>query len=284
MSIIVSTFYRFVTLSDYVSLRQHLHDLCMQHGIKGTILLAEEGINSTVSGTRAALDSLYAWFDGDARLAGMEVKEHTSEFYPFQRLKVRLKQEIVHLGVPGVDGTKAGTHLDAEAWDALIQQPDVVVIDTRNDYEVQLGTFQNAVNPRTMQFDTFPQWVAENLSPEKQPKVAMFCTGGIRCEKSTAYLKSLGFPEVYHLKGGILKYLEETANQNGLWQGSCFVFDDRIALDENLQPTGERLCRFCSSPAPRNIAIGLPPLAPGASESYVCPSCAAEKLDRYNLI
>ncbi len=246
-TIIIRAFYRFVALPDYEALRDPLKTLCVEHGLKGTILLASEGINSTISGTKEAMDRLFAWFDADPRLANLEYKEHEADFKPFQRMKVRLKKEIVRLAVDDVDPSDAGEYVDADGWDALLEDPEVKVIDTRNHYEYQLGTFENAIDPQTDEFRSLPEWVEENLDPEKDKKVAMFCTGGIRCEKSTALLKQRGFENVYHLKGGILQYLEDRKGQEHKWHGDCFVFDDRIAVNAHLEPTDAPLCKHCGT-------------------------------------
>lgn len=267
----VTTFYRFVPLPDYEQLKPQLDTLLAEHGMKGTILLAEEGINSTISGTREGIDALYAWLEADDRLTGMEYKEHESEFMPFLKAKVRLKKYIVNLGLD-VDMSAVGEYLGPDAWDNVISDPETVVIDTRNIYEVQLGTFKNAVNPNITDFKELPAWVEKNLNPDTHKKVAMFCTGGIRCEKSTALMKQMGYENVYHLKGGILKYLEETQGKEHLWEGSCFVFDDRIALDDNLEPAGDAICRFCATPATYHFEP-----FPGAREGYTCPECSRER-------
>lgn len=247
----IAAFYRFVQLPDYKELQPKLLAFCNAHGMKGTILLAEEGINSTISATPENLKAFFAFLDEDPRLANMPYKLHEAEYKPFGKMKVRLKKEIVRLDVPGimhVAPEKTGTYVKSEDWDALISDPEVITIDTRNRYEIQLGTFEGAVDPMTDDFRHFPEWVEQHLDPEKHKKVAMYCTGGIRCEKSTAYLKSLGFEEVFHLEGGILQYLEDTENQNGKWQGECFVFDDRVAVNDRLEPSPHLLCKSCGQP------------------------------------
>lgn len=255
--IVIAAFYRFVPLPDYEALREPLKAFCIEHELKGTILLAAEGINSTISGTRENMDALFAYFDRDPRLANLDRKEHIADFKPFQKMKVRLKQEIVRLAVDGLDAENRGEYATSEEWNALLDDPETIVIDTRNDYEVQLGTFKGAVNPKTDEFRSFPKWVEEHLDPQKHKKVAMFCTGGIRCEKSTALLKQQGFEEVYHLKGGILQYLEDTKNKQGKWQGECFVFDDRVAVDDSLTPTKAPLCKHCGQPIPMEGKLGM---------------------------
>lgn len=226
---VVAAFYHFTPLPDYQELRPKLQKLGDRHQLKGTILLAPEGINSTIAGSRQGINALLKYLRSDARFQGLEVKESFCEVLPFQKMLVRLKKEIVTLGVPGIDpNQQVGIYVEPQDWNQLISDPNVVVIDTRNSYEVEFGTFTGAIDPNLKSFREFPDYVAENLQPQPQQKVAMFCTGGIRCEKASAYLLAQGFTEVYHLKGGILKYLEETPPEESLWEGECFVFDDRI--------------------------------------------------------
>ena len=246
---IVCAMYKFVALKDYQSLRQPLYDVMETNGIKGTLLLAEEGINGTVSGSRAAIDTLLAWLNSDARLNPMSCKESMHDEQPFYRTKVKLKKEIVTMGVEGIDPRHTvGTYVKPKDWNALISDPDVAVIDTRNDYEIEIGTFKHAVNPKTGSFREFPEYVARELDPAKNKKVAMFCTGGIRCEKSTAYLKEKGFEEVYHLQGGILQYLEDVPENESLWEGDCFVFDNRVAVNHDLERSHYDQCYACRLP------------------------------------
>lgn len=246
---VVCALYKFVTLEEHASLRDPLLNLMQEQGIKGTLLLAREGINGTVAGSRESIDRLKAWLEADGRFSGIAYKESFHETMPFNRTKVKLKKEIVTMGVEDIDPRRiVGTYVKPQDWNALISDPEVVLIDTRNDYEVQIGTFKNAVNPGTDSFRQFPQYVKENLDPTKHRKVAMFCTGGIRCEKSTAYLKQQGFEEVYHLEGGILKYLEEVPEQESLWQGECFVFDERVAVNHRLEKGHYDLCHACRLP------------------------------------
>ncbi len=228
---VVAAFYHFTQLEDYESLQLTLKEFCDVHQLKGTILLAKEGINSTIAGSRAAIDALLAYLRSDRRLQDLEHKESYCQGVPFQRMKVRLKKEIVTMGVPDIDPCyQVGTYIDPQEWNALIADPDVVVIDTRNNYEVEFGTFRGAINPNLETFGEFPNYVQNQLNPDKHQKVAMFCTGGIRCEKASAYMLSQGFTEVYHLKGGILKYLEEIPAEESVWEGECFVFDDRVSV------------------------------------------------------
>jgi len=247
--VVVCALYHFVKLDDYASKRSPLLQVMQDNHIKGTILLASEGINGTVAGHREGIDNLIAWLRRDKRLANLDFKESYDDEVPFYRAKVKLKKEIVTMGVEGIDpNRKVGTHIKPGDWNSLISDPEVLLIDTRNKYEVQIGTFRNALNPETETFREFPDYVMENLDPEKHKKVAMFCTGGIRCEKSTAYLKEQGFDEVYHLEGGILKYLEEVPEEESLWQGECFVFDNRVAVNHQLEKGGYDQCHACRLP------------------------------------
>ena len=229
---VVAAFYHFTELLDYESLQNPLKEFCDAHQLKGTILLAKEGINSTIAGSRIAIDAVLEYLRKDPRLQNLEHKESRCQGVPFQRMKVKLKKEIVTLGVPDIDPRyRVGTYVEPKDWNELIADPNVIVIDTRNTYEVEFGTFKGAINPNLETFGEFPQYVREQLNPEKQQKVAMFCTGGIRCEKASAYMLSQGFSEVYHLKGGILKYIEEVPTEESIWEGECFVFDDRVSID-----------------------------------------------------
>jgi len=247
--IVVCALYKFVTLENHGWLRQPLHQVMEDNGVRGTLLLAAEGINGTVAGSRAGIDTVLAWLRSDPRLADIDAKESYTRVLPFNRTKVKLKKEIVTLGVEGIDPRRVvGTYVKPADWNRLIADPEVILIDTRNDYEYRVGTFKNAVNPKTESFREFPQFVKDHLDPAKHKKVAMFCTGGIRCEKSTAYLKEQGFEEVYHLQGGILKYLEEVPAENTCWQGECFVFDERVTVNHALQKGEYDQCHACRLP------------------------------------
>ncbi len=249
MDRIVAAFYKFVTLSDYRDRRQPLFDLCQHYQIKGTILLAAEGVNGTISGTRSSIDAIFAYLRTDPCFADLEYKESPANKLPFDRLKVRLKREIVTMGIPDNDPTNlVGTYVKPQDWNALIANPHVVVVDTRNHYEVEIGTFQGAIDPHTNSFTEFPEYVATHLDPHQHKQVALFCTGGIRCEKATSYLISQGFEQVYHLQGGILKYLEEVPATESKWEGECFVFDDRVAITHGLAPGTHQLCWGCGNP------------------------------------
>lgn len=248
-NIVVCAMYKFVTLDDFEAIRPKLLACMESNDVRGTLLLAKEGINGTVSGTREAIDTLLAWLKSDSRLTDISYKESFTQAHPFNRTKVKLKKEIVTMGVEGIDPNHVvGTYVEPKDWNALISDPDVVVVDTRNDYEFQVGTFKHALNPNTETFREFPQYVKENLDPSKHKKVAMFCTGGIRCEKSTAYMKEQGFEEVYHLKGGILKYLEDVPKDETLWEGECFVFDERVTVDHDLKKGHYDQCNACRLP------------------------------------
>lgn len=250
---LTAALYKFVSLPDFKELREPLFDFCEAKDITGTLLLAEEGINGTIAGKEENIRSVLHFLRNDSmfqgRLADLEHKESWTEKKPFYRLKVRLKKEIVTLGVSEVKPSEmAGTYVKPEDWNALISDPDVILVDTRNDYEVGIGTFKGAINPNTKSFSELPEWVAKEASLKAKPKVAMFCTGGIRCEKSTAYLRSQGFDEVYHLQGGILKYLETIPAEKSLWEGECFVFDERVSVGHGLVPGNYEFCRACRHP------------------------------------
>ena len=247
--IVVCALYKFVTLEKFQDLRQPLLKVMEYNNIRGTLLLASEGINGTVAGNRKGIDRLMAWFEKDGRLGNIVTKESFEASNPFYRTKVKLKKEIVTMGIEGIDPKQVvGTYIKPKDWNALISDPDVVLVDTRNDYEVRVGTFKGALNPNTTNFREFPQYVSDNLDPKANKKVAMFCTGGIRCEKSTAYLKEQGFDEVYHLQGGILKYLEEVPEEDTMWQGECFVFDNRVTVNHQLEKGQYDQCHACRLP------------------------------------
>lgn len=241
----VAAFYQFAALPDYRELREPLRALCAGLALKGSVLLAQEGINGTVAGAHEAIDAfVHELAQGEmfgGRLNNLELKFSTAEAMPFNRLKVRLKKEIVTLGDEAADPTRqVGTYVDASEWNALIAAPDMLVLDTRNAFEVAMGTFDGAVDPGIKSFGQFKDFAANQLDPAKHRKIAMFCTGGIRCEKASAHLLTRGFTEVYHLKGGILKYLEEVPQAQSRWRGQCFVFDERVALGHGLQESGLR--------------------------------------------
>lgn len=247
--IVVAALYKFVTLEDFHALREPLLDRCIAAGTRGTLLLAREGINGTIAGSRGAIDAVLAYLRADARLADIEHKESLDDHIPFHRMKVKLKKEIVTMGVPGIDpNQRVGTYVEPADWNALVNDPEVVLIDTRNDYEYGIGTFRGALDPHTTNFREFPDYVRKHLDPRRHRKVAMFCTGGIRCEKASAFMLKEGFEEVYHLRGGILKYLEEVPEQESTWEGECFVFDNRVAVDHRLQKGQYDQCYGCRHP------------------------------------
>lgn len=268
--VVVSAFYKFVAVGDCGLLRDELLSVCDDNAMRGSILLATEGINGTVAGSSEGTAALFGWLSKDARFAGLEVKQSTTNAMPFLRMKVRLKKEIVTFRQP-VDPTKqVGTYIDSRDWNSVISDPDVLVIDTRNEEEVALGTFQNAIDPGTESFTEFADFVA-TLDPTRTPKVAMFCTGGIRCEKASAYMLDQGFDQVMHLKGGILKYLEEVDQAESLWQGECFVFDERVTVDHDLVPGDYTLCRGCRAPLSHDDRQH-----DGYEEGVSCGRCIAE--------
>jgi UPF0176 protein len=267
--IVVCALYKFVTLDNYQSLRQPLHDVMDANEVRGTLLLANEGINGTIAGSRIAINNVLTWLRNDPRLSDIDVKESFTDTLPFNRAKVKLKKEIVTMGVEGIDPKGVvGTYVNPKDWNSLISDPDVILVDTRNDYEFKVGTFRNAVNPNTESFREFPNYVRENLDPIKHKKVAMFCTGGIRCEKSTAFLKEQGFDEVYHLKGGILKYLEEVPPEETLWEGECFVFDERVTVNLQLEKGNYDQCNACRLPITQEDKISKK-----YEQGVSCPNC-----------
>lgn len=277
--ILIAALYKFTPLKNCERIRASLAELCLALGIKGTLLLAREGVNGTVAGTDEAIGRLLDHIRQVVGTAGLELKFSRASAQPFHRMKVRIKQEIVTMGEPNIDPIEGtGQYVTPEEWNTLIQEPGTIIIDTRNDYEVAVGSFPGAINPSTRSFREFPQWFLAHrehlLDGGTPPKVAMFCTGGIRCEKSTAYLRSLGVENVFHLQGGILRYLEIIPEEASLWQGECFVFDERVTVGPGLQPGTHVLCRACRrpvSPADRTSSH----YEPGVS----CPACYAERTE-----
>ena len=273
--IVVAAMYKFVHLTDFRVLREKLVQVCEMQSLKGTLLLAEEGINGTVAGGREGIDNLLCFLKQDFRFSDLEHKESFVSQMPFYRMKVRLKKEIVAMGVPDTDPNQLnGAKVDCKEWNELISDPDVLVIDTRNEYECEIGTFKNAISPNTKTFREFPEFVNNELGSDKNKKIAMFCTGGIRCEKTTNYLLKQGYEDVYHLNGGILKYLEEVKQEENLWQGDCFVFDGRVAVDKNLEQGNYEQCFACRMPLSKEEL---------QSEEYEkgisCPYCIASLTD-----
>ena len=271
----VAALYHFARLADPAARQGPLLDLCRAQGLCGTLLLASEGVNGTIAGPRAGilavLDHIRAW----PGFAGLDWKESAADAPPFARMKVRLKAEIVTMGQPNMDpATTTGHYVAPRDWNAMIAAPDVAVIDTRNDYEVQIGTFQGAVDPGTKSFRDFPAWWTDNAHRFQGKRIAMFCTGGIRCEKSTNYLISQGVDQVYHLQGGILKYLEDVPQKDSTWQGECFVFDQRVSLTHGLAQGRHGLCHACRRPlAPEDRA------RPEFEDGVSCHRCADEYSD-----
>jgi UPF0176 protein len=270
---LVAALYHFVSVRRFAELRAPLQALCEENGVRGTLLLAHEGINGTIAGRPAGIRTVLAFLRSQPEFAGLEHKESHAVDMPFLRMKVRLKKEIVTMGVEDIDPTRsAGTYVAPTDWNALISDPDTIVIDTRNDYETAIGMFKGAVDPNTKTFREFPDWVRENTGLHNKPKIAMYCTGGIRCEKATAFMKEQGFDEVYHLKGGILKYLEEIPQEESLWEGACFVFDERVSVTHGLEEGEHRLCRACRHPlTPDDIA------SPLYEAGVSCPHCHATR-------
>jgi len=266
---IVAALYKFATLSDIASMREEILHVCKEHHICGTLLLAKEGINGTIAGSRQGIDAILGFLRTYPPLKDLEHKESFANECPFYRMKVRLKKEIVTIGIPEVNPAEiVGTYLNPEEWNRVISEPDTILIDTRNDYEVKIGTFKGAIDPHTDSFREFPDYVKRRFDNQKHKKIAMFCTGGIRCEKASAYMKKLGFEEVYHLKGGILKYLEEMPEEKSLWQGECFVFDRRVAVKHGLALGSYELCPSCRHPI---NAEGKK--SPKYIEGVACPHC-----------
>jgi UPF0176 protein len=272
MSVVVATCYKFVAINDCETLQAQLQAVCDCTQLRGTILLAAEGINATVAGDQASLDQLFTALRRDPRFADLTPKVSVAPSLPFGRMKVKIKPEIVTLGQPDANPSQqVGTYVNPQAWNQLLQDPAVTVVDARNAYEVAIGSFQGAVNPQTDAFRQLPDYVATHLDPAKHKKVALFCTGGIRCEKATAHLLKQGFESVYHLKGGILKYLEEVPADQSLWQGECFVFDERVAVTHGVQPGSYDLCRACGHPISQNEQA-----TPVDGEGMNCPHCFTE--------
>lgn len=272
-SITIAALYHFAPVAEPSVLRAQLAAFCEAHALKGTLLLAAEGINGTVAGSSEAIERLLAYLRDWPGFEPLEAKCSWAAEPPFHRMKVKLKREIVTMGVPGVDPRHlVGSYVDAAEWNALLKDPEVLVIDTRNDYEVAIGSFERAVSPNTRSFREFPGYVQTELAGQKQRKIAMFCTGGIRCEKASSYLKANEFAEVYHLRGGILKYLETVPPADNLWQGECFVFDERVSVDKDLKPGAHQLCRACRRPLREGDREN-----PHFEEGVSCPQCFDER-------
>ncbi len=246
---LVAAFYKFTKIEDPAKLQALIEDCCIENDVRGIVLIANEGINSTIAGSSEGVRNVLQFLRNDARFSDLTWKESTTDQAPFRKLRVRLKKEIVTMGVPGIDPARlVGTYVKPEDWNDLIDDPNVIVVDARNDYEVEIGTFKNAINPDITAFGELPQWIKDNIDIDEEPEVAMFCTGGIRCEKSTALLKEAGVKDVFHLEGGILKYLEQVPEEQSLWDGQCFVFDERVSVGHGLEVGEYELCRACRHP------------------------------------
>ena len=269
----ICALYKFTRLDDFETIQLPLKGFLDSLSVKGTLLLAREGINGTISGNQASLEKVLEYLQSDSRFLGLEYKFSYSKKTPFKRLKVKLKKEIVTMGLTEIDPTHSvGTYVKPKDWNKLINDPDVVLIDTRNNYEYEIGSFKGAVNPKTETFREFPSFTKNSLEKYRNKKIAMFCTGGIRCEKSPAYLKSQGYKDVFHLQGGILKYLEEVNEDESLWEGECFVFDDRVAVKHNLEQGQYDQCHACRFPITKEDTMH-PHYEKGAS----CPRCFGTK-------
>lgn len=274
--VIVAALYQFKVFQNYKEIQPQLLDICKKHNVFGSLLLGVEGINGTISGTRSSIDYVKKYLIDTLGFEQLEYKESHADSHPFYRMKVKLKKEIVTLGVKDLDpNAQKGTYLDPKEWNELIADPDTVIVDTRNDYEYKVGTFKNALNPETQQFSDFPAYVEKHKEDWKGKKVAMFCTGGIRCEKSTSYMKSLGFDDVYHLKGGILKYLEDLPKDQSLWQGDCYVFDHRVAVGHGLELTDYTSCGACRQPVSKEERLS--PLYEAGVSCHACYGKRSEK-------
>jgi len=269
MKYTLATFYKFYEWPEFEEYKDALVSRCKELEIKGTILLAAEGINATITGSDESVKKILNYLQSTEKPGDFEVKFSYSDDEPFKRLKIKLKREIVTMGVTEVDPKQAvGKYVTPAEWDKLTSDPNVTVIDTRNDYEVEIGTFKNATNPNTETFRDFPEYVKNNLDPEKNQKVALFCTGGIRCEKATSYMIENGFDEVYHLEGGILKYLEQVPEEKSSWEGECYVFDDRVTVVHNLEQGTHSKCTGCGMPlSPEELE------SEQYEEEICCPKC-----------
>ncbi|MBB4003134.1 rhodanese-related sulfurtransferase [Aurantimonas endophytica] len=272
MTLTVATFYRFVPLEDLPALQEALHAACLEHGLRGTILIAPEGINGTLAGSATGIETMLGDLDERCGIRSGEVKLSEATEWPFARLKVRIRPEIITMRAPEADpAALAGTYVEPGDWNALLADPEVLLLDTRNRYETKVGTFAGAVDPGLDNFTDFKAFVESELDPARHTKVAMFCTGGIRCEKASAFMRARGFPEVFHLKGGILQYLEDVPEADSRWRGECYVFDGRVAVGHGLSPTGWTACFGCGNPlSPEDLRA--PEYEPGVS----CPACIGE--------
>ena len=269
MSYTIATFYKFIFLPEYTEKKQLLLKFCQDHSIKGTILLSQEGINATIAGIPEDIQATINYLKKDNYFLDLDVKYSISSYLPFKRMKVRLKKEIVTLGMTDIDPEQqVGTYVAPENWNNILEDKEIIVIDTRNIYEIAIGTFKGAINPNTHFFREFPDYVRNYLNPNKHKKVAMFCTGGIRCEKASSYLLKKGFKEVFHLKGGVLNYLKNISKSQSLWQGECFVFDERVAVQHKLEKGNYKMCKGCGYPL-----LNKSDLFDCSEKNNSCPHC-----------
>jgi UPF0176 protein len=266
--IVIAALYKFIDRPNFERHQKPIQDFCRAQGIKGTLLLAHEGINGTIAGTQTAIDAVLDFLANTMKFGPIEYKLSYEAQMPFHRMKVKLKKEIVTLGQKAAPTEQTGVYVEPEDWNALLSDPDVIVLDTRNNYEVGIGTFKNAINPKTTSFREFPDYVKQALNPQNHKKVAMFCTGGIRCEKASSYMLAQGFETVYQLKGGILKYLEVVSEENSLWQGECFVFDNRVTVDHQLNKGHYDMCHACRQPINDTDKA-----SPKYEKNISCPYC-----------
>ena len=279
--VVVIALYRFADFHDFRDFREPLYDVMFANEVRGTLLLANEGINGTIAGPRFGIDKVIEWLALDARFSSLEKKESYAELNPFYRTKVKVKKEIVTMGVNDIDPRHiSGTYVEPKDWNELIDDPEVLLLDTRNQYEIEIGSSQRATNPETESFREFPDYVSKKLDPNKHKKIAMFCTGGIRCEKSTAYLKQQGFQEVYHLRGGILQYLEDVPEAESKWKGECFVFDNRVTVNHQLEQGNYDQCHACRMPITESDKQKKE-YRSGVSCHYCFAKSSTEQLERF---
>jgi len=281
--ILVAALYKFVEINNLLSLKDNLYKICEENNIMGTILIADEGINGTISGKDNQIKQTISSLLSDERFSNLEIKYSSTDRQPFHRMKVRLKKEIVTIGLPEINpNKKVGTYVKPEDWNDLISDPNVIVIDTRNKYETKIGSFQNAIDPETLSFREFPSWVKKfkNSKDHTNKKIAMFCTGGIRCEKASSLMKEEGFKDVYHLQGGILKYLEKIDKENSLWDGECFVFDQRVCLTDELEVGSYKMCFACRMPITEDEMLNEKYIE-GISCIYCYDKTTKEKKERF---
>ncbi|MDA9623525.1 rhodanese-related sulfurtransferase [Rhodobiaceae bacterium] len=281
--ILVATFYKFFKVDDLVALQDQLYSICNKNNVMGTILIANEGVNGTISSKPREIEKTLISIQKDDRFSEIEIKYSSTNKQPFHKMRVRLKKEIVTIGLPEINPNKTvGTYVKPEQWNDVISDPDVILIDTRNKFEIKIGSFKNALDPRTTSFRDFPEWVKKFKQDKTNTnkKIAMYCTGGIRCEKASSLMKEEGFNEVYHLQGGILKYLEQVEKEKSLWKGECFVFDDRVCLTENLEVGSYKMCFACRMPITED-EINDDRYEEGISCLYCYDKTTEEKKERF---